>query len=87
MALVPMYRVSEIVSMTKDEQGRGGIDRDVIYDAIKRGELRAFVPNGNSRGYRLRLSDVEAWIDSKSGGTTEPGSGWSHREMVPVRAQ
>ena len=32
-----------------------------IYDAARRGQIEGFVPNGVTRGLRLRRSSVEAW--------------------------
>lgn len=42
-----------------------GIPARTIYDAIARGEIAAFVPNGRRRGYRVRPSEYERWLRSK----------------------
>lgn len=39
------------------------IGRDCIYNAIRKGELKAYRPNG--RDYLLKVSDIELWIESK----------------------
>lgn len=39
------------------------VSKDVLYRAIKKGELRAYKPNG--RDYLLKVSEVEKWIESK----------------------
>lgn len=62
-----------------------GIPRTAIYDAIARGEIRAFVPNGNRRGYRVRPSEFERWCESNERGR-ELGGSSPAREMVPVTA-
>ena len=38
-----------------------GVGRNCIYNAIHRGELRAYKPNG--RDYLLKTSEIEAWIE------------------------
>lgn len=43
---------------------RTGIPKRTIYDAIERGELAVFVPNGCVRGYRIAESEAMRWIDS-----------------------
>jgi len=37
--------------------------RDVIYNAIHRGELNSYKPNG--RDFLVKLSEVEKWIETK----------------------
>lgn len=39
------------------------IGRDVLYRAIRKGELRAYKPNG--RDYLVKVCEVEKWIESK----------------------
>ena len=39
------------------------IGRDVLYNAIHNGELRAYKPNG--RDFLLKVSEIEEWIQSK----------------------
>lgn len=39
-----------------------GIPKTCIYDAIRSGELAAFVPNGSSRGFRVAPSEFERWL-------------------------
>ena len=63
-----------------------GIPVSAIYGAIHRGELAAFVPNGNKRGYRVRPSEFERWCRSRERGRELGGDGPA-REMVPVGAQ
>lgn len=38
-----------------------GIPRRTVYDAIKRGDIAVFVPNGCVRGYRVRVDEFERW--------------------------
>ena len=38
-----------------------GVGRNCIYNAIHRGELRAYKPNG--RDYLHKTSEIEAWIE------------------------
>lgn len=40
-----------------------GIGRDTFYNAIKKGELKAYKPN--CRDYLIKVSELEAWIQSK----------------------
>lgn len=49
--------VRELFDMT-------GIPKRTIYDAIKRGEIARFVPNGCERGYRIAESEALRWIES-----------------------
>ena len=42
-----------------------GIPVRTIYDAISRGEVAAFTPNGCRRGYRVRPSEFERWMRSR----------------------
>lgn len=63
-----------------------GIPVSAIYGAIRRGELAAFVPNGNRRGYRVRPSEFERWTREIERGR-ELGGSSPAREMVPVGAQ
>ncbi|MCM8900565.1 excisionase family DNA-binding protein [Caldicoprobacter algeriensis] len=39
------------------------VSKDVLYRAIKKGELRAYKPNG--RDYLVKVIEVEKWIESK----------------------
>jgi len=39
------------------------IGRDTIYNAIHRGELRAYKPN--RRDFLIKISELEEWIQSK----------------------
>ena len=39
------------------------IGKGVFYDAIHKGELRAYKPN--KRDYLLKSTEIEAWIESK----------------------
>lgn len=39
------------------------IGKCVFYDAIHKGELRAYKPN--KRDYLLKSTEIEAWIESK----------------------
>jgi len=45
-----------------------GFPRDVIYAAIKRGELPAVMPNGTLRGARIRVSALARWMHEKERG-------------------
>ena len=40
-----------------------GIGRNLLYDAIHNGELRAYKPNG--RDFLLKVTEIEQWIESK----------------------
>lgn len=40
-----------------------GIGKDNFYNAIHKGELKAYKPNG--RDFLLKVTDIEAWIESK----------------------
>ena len=40
-----------------------GYDVHLVYEAMRRGELRAFVPNGCKRGARVLGAWVLAWIE------------------------
>lgn len=40
-----------------------GIGRNLLYEAIKKKELRAYRPN--CRDFLLKASEIEAWIESK----------------------
>lgn len=40
-----------------------GIGRNLLYEAIHNGELKAYKPNG--RDYLLKVSEIENWIESK----------------------
>jgi excisionase family DNA binding protein len=39
------------------------IGRDTLYNAIKKGELKAYKPN--CRDYLIKVTELEAWIQSK----------------------
>lgn len=39
-----------------------GVNRKVLYGAIHRGELKAYLPN--RRHYQVREEDARAWLDS-----------------------
>lgn len=39
------------------------VSKDVLYRAIKKGELKAYKPNG--RDYLVKVIEVEKWIESK----------------------
>ena len=39
-----------------------GYERHFVYDAVRRGELRAFTPNGCKRGMRVMGAWVLEWI-------------------------
>jgi len=39
------------------------IGRDTLYNAIKKGELKAYKPNG--RDFLLKVIEIEQWIESK----------------------
>lgn len=43
-----------------------GRDVHTIYAAIDRGDLPAKVPNGLTRGMRVRRSDAMAWMEGKA---------------------
>ena len=36
-----------------------------VYEAIKRGELKAMVRRGYARGYRIEATEVERWISEE----------------------
>ncbi len=38
-----------------------GIGRDCLYNAIHKGELQAYKPNG--RDFLIKVSELEAWIE------------------------
>lgn len=63
-----------------------GIPRGAVYAAIRDGELRAWVPKGNVRGYRVRPSEFERWLEECERGRMLGGDGPA-REMVPMGAQ
>lgn len=42
-----------------------GVPRRTIYDAIERGELARFAPNGCSRGWRVRASEFARWVQAR----------------------
>ncbi len=41
------------------------ISESSVYEAIKRGELKAMVRRGYSRGYRIEATEVERWISEE----------------------
>lgn len=40
-----------------------GIGKNIFYNAIHSGELKAYRPNG--RDFLLKVSEIERWIESK----------------------
>lgn len=40
-----------------------GIGRTLLYEAIHKGELKAYKPNG--RDFLLKAIEIEKWIESK----------------------
>jgi len=50
------YTVAEVSKLT-------GIPKRTIYDAIEKGRLRAIVPNGCRRGYRVKAEWVTDWLE------------------------
>jgi excisionase family DNA binding protein len=40
-----------------------GIGRTLLYEAIHKGELKAYKPNG--RDFILKVEELEKWIESK----------------------
>ncbi|NLH91095.1 MAG: helix-turn-helix domain-containing protein [Atopobium sp.] len=51
------YTVTEVAKMT-------GFARTTVYDAVKCGDIKALLPNGVVRGFRIRESEVERWMKS-----------------------
>lgn len=52
------YTVAEVAEMT-------GIPRRTIYDAMSAGRLAYVVPNGGTRGRRVRERDVAEWLEGE----------------------
>lgn len=42
---------------------RSGFSQQVIRTAIRRGELRSLMPHGRVRGRRVRVRDLDAWME------------------------
>lgn len=40
-----------------------GFSQSVIRTATRRGELRSLMPHGRVRGRRVRVADLEAWME------------------------
>lgn len=47
----------------KEAAKQYSVGRDTLYNAIKRGELKAYKPN--CRDYLIKVTELEAWIQSK----------------------
>lgn len=43
-----------------------GISARSLYDAIHNDEIEAFMPKDRVRGWRVRDTDVEAWMDANT---------------------
>ncbi len=41
------------------------INKQVIYDAVEDGSLRAFLPRGRDKGIRIRASEANRWIEEE----------------------
>lgn len=52
----PWLRIQDVCDYTQRS-------RSTVMRAIGSGDLRAHLPRGMSRGYRLRKSDVDAWME------------------------
>jgi excisionase family DNA binding protein len=47
----------------KEAAKQYSVGRDTLYNAIKRGELKAYKPN--CRDYLIKVTELETWIQSK----------------------
>ena len=55
----------------KEAAQLSGRDVHTVYGAIKSGELDARVPNGLTKGMRVRRGDLMAWMAGKSAAHAE----------------
>ena len=54
------YSVAELAELT-------GWSESTLYRAVGTGQLVAVMPNGTTRGMRVRASDYERWLSARTG--------------------
>lgn len=45
-----------------------GLSRRTLYEEVRAGRLRALVPKGRTKGYRIKPEDVDIWVRENTRG-------------------